>query len=281
MARKPRLGFIGLGAMGRPMARRLATAGFSLRVHDSDAKAVARFRARAKFAGPVDILVTMLPDGTAVRSALAHTDMLARGTLVVDMSSCDPRETRRLGASLARKGVRLLDAPVSGRVDGARAGTLSIMAGGDKRDLRRAMPVLEVLGSKIFHAGPLGAGHAAKALNNYIAAAGTLAAFEATIAGRALGLDPRVLVGIWNASAARNSTTENKIRQHVLSGRYASGFTLALMAKDVAIAAKLARGAPIASAANRVWRAAARAAAQGADHTRIYEYLEARAWRKR
>jgi 3-hydroxyisobutyrate dehydrogenase len=281
MAGKRRVGFIGLGAMGRPMAARLAAAGFALQVHDRDAKSVAKFAKRMHASGPADIVVTMLPDGRSVRQALSKSPMLERGTLVIDMSSCDPRDTRKLGIALARRGVRLLDAPVSGRVDGARAGTLSIMAGGDKRDLRRAMPVLKVLGSKIFHAGPLGAGHAAKALNNYIAAAGTLAAFEATIAGRALGLDPALLVEIWNASAGRNSTTENKIRQHVLSGRYASGFTLSLMAKDVAIAARLARGAPIATTANRVWRAAARRARPGADHTRIYQYLEARAWRKR
>lgn len=282
MAGKTRVGFIGLGAMGRPMAARLAAAGHPLSVHDRDPKAVARFPARHRDASnPVDILVTMLPDGKAVRSALAETPMLSEGTLVVDMSSCDPRDTRKLGAWLARRGASLVDAPVSGRVDGARAGTLSIMAGGAKRDFRRALPVLEALGRKIFHAGPLGTGHAVKALNNYIAAAGTLAAFEATIAGRAFGLDPRLMVEIWNASAGRNSTTENKIRQQVLSGKFASGFQLALYAKDVAIAARLAKGAPLAAASNRIWREAGRRLPAGADHTCIYQYLEKLAWRKR
>ena len=278
MGRARLTGFVGLGAMGFPMASRLAAAGCRLRVHDLDGAKVARFRRRHACAdtGACEVVVAMLPDGRAVRRALARSDMVAPGTLVVDMSSCAPADTRRLAALLARRGARLVDAPVSGRVDGARTGTLSIMAGGSKADLRRAMPLLRKLGSRIFHAGPLGAGHVAKALNNYIAAAGTLAAFEATAAGRALGLDPRVLVDIWNASAGRNSTTENKIRQHVLSGRYASGFSLALYAKDVAIAARLMPRAPLARAANRIWRDAARVLPR-ADHTRIYDYLEERA----
>lgn len=277
MARGKVTGFIGLGAMGFPMASRLAAAGHAMCVRDLDAAKVARFRRRHGDAGgPADILVTMLPDGKAVRRALETSDLLRRGTLVVDMGSCDPHDTRELGKALARRGARLVDAPVSGRVDGARAGTLSIMAGGRKEDLRRAMPLLELLGTKIFHAGALGAGHAAKALNNYIAAAGTLAAFEAMAAGRAFGLDPGVLVDIFNASAGRNSSTENKLRQHVLSGRFASGFSLALYAKDVAIAARLMRGAPLARAADRIWRDAAKAL-PGADHTRIYEFLEERA----
>ncbi len=262
--------------MGYPMASRLAAAGHALRVEDLDAAKVARFRRRHDDAeGAADILVTMLPDGKAVRRALAATDLLRRGTLVIDMSSCDPRDTRDLGRALSGRGVRLVDAPVSGRVEGARTGTLSIMAGGRKEDLRRAMPVLKRLGTKIFCAGPLGAGHAAKTLNNYIAAAGTLAAFEAFAAGRAFGLDPQVLVDIFNASAGRNSSTENKLRQHVLSGRFASGFSLALYAKDVAIAARLMRGAPLARAADRIWKDAARSLPRR-DHTWIYEYLAGR-----
>lgn len=278
MDRDRPVGFIGLGAMGFPMASRLAGAGWRLCVQDLDARKVARFRRRfgGADAGRCDLVVTMLPDGRAVRRALASSPLVGRDTLVVDMGSCDPADTHELAKLLARRGARLVDAPVSGRVDGARAGTLSIMAGGTKADLRRAMPLLRVLGKAIFHAGPLGAGHVAKALNNYIAAAGTLAAFEATAAGRAAGLDARVLVGIWNASAGRNSTTENKIRQHVLSGRHASGFRLSLYAKDVAIAARLMPGAPLARAANRIWREADRLL-PGADHTRIYDYLEERA----
>lgn len=278
--------FIGLGRMGRPMAGRLAAAGYSLSVHDRAAGA--RLRGASTCSSPAeaavgaDVLVTMLPDGRAVRAALlgrkGAAAALAPGSLVVDMSSSDPVATRELGAELAKRGLRLLDAPVSGRVDGARNGTLTIMAGGRAADVRRVRPLLEVLGQRIFHAGPLGAGHAVKALNNYIAAAGTVAAFEAVIVGRAFGLDPALMTDIFNASAGRNSTTENKVKQHVLSGAFASGFALALMAKDVRIADALARSvgkqAPLTRRTRDLWRAAERKLRAGADHTEVYRYLD-------
>jgi 3-hydroxyisobutyrate dehydrogenase len=272
--------------MGRPMAERLVAAGCTLRVHDKAGRVrLAGARACAspwEAARGAQVLVTMLPDGKAVRSALlgrkGAAGALARGAVVIDMSSSDPLGTRELGRVLAERGIDLLDAPVSGRVEGARDGTLTIMAGGRAAVLRRVRTVLEVLGRRIFLAGPSGAGHAVKALNNYIAAAGTVAAFEAVIVGRAFGLDPALMTDIFNSSAGRNSTTENKIRQHVLSGRFASGFALALMAKDVGIAAGLARSlhvdAPLTCRTRDLWRAAERGLPAGADHTEIYRYLD-------
>lgn len=280
------IAFIGLGRMGRPMAARLAAAGHVLRVHDKTVgprlRGASSWSSPAEAAVGADVLVTMLPDGRAVRAALlgrkGAAAALAPGSLVVDMSSSDPVATRELGAELAKRGLRLLDAPVSGRVDGARNGTLTIMAGGRAADVRRVRPLLEVLGQRIFHAGPLGAGHAVKALNNYIAAAGTVAAFEAVIVGRAFGLDPALMTDIFNASAGRNSTTENKVKQHVLSGAFGSGFALALMAKDVRIADALARSvgkqAPLTRRTRDLWRAADRKLRAGADHTEIYRYLD-------
>ena len=239
------IAFIGVGRMGRPMAVRLVAAGYALRVYDKAARpripGATACASPAQAASGADLLITMLPDGKAVRSALLGVAKCSRiacaGSIVIDMSSSDPMATRELGAELATRGIGLLDAPVSGRVDGARAGTLTIMAGGKAATLRKVRPVLEVLGKRIFLAGPLGAGHAVKALNNYIAAAGTIAAFEAVIVGRAFGLDPALMTDIFNSSAGRNSTTENKVKQQVLSGAFASGFALALMAKDVGIAA--------------------------------------------
>jgi 3-hydroxyisobutyrate dehydrogenase len=279
------IAFIGLGRMGRPMAARLAAAGHALRVYDKSVGV--RLRGAVACASPAEaakgaeLLITMLPDGKAVRSALFGRNGAAQGlepkSIVIDMSSSDPMSTRTLGAELAARGIELLDAPVSGRVDGARAGTLTIMAGGKAATLRKVRTVLEVLGRKIFHAGPLGAGHAVKALNNYIAAAGTIAAFEAVIIGRAFGLDPALLTDIFNSSAGRNSTTENKVKQHVLSGAFASGFALALMAKDVGIASDLARSlrvdAPLTRKTRDLWRAAHRRLPPSADHTEIYRYL--------
>ena len=134
------------------------------------------------------------------------------------------------------------------------------------------------MGKQIFHVGPLGAGHAVKALNNYLGAAGTLAGFEALLVARALGLDPRPMLEAFNASTGRNYTTERKIPQQVLTGAFASGFRLALMAKDVGIAARLARDlgveAPYLDHTLRLWRDAQRKLPRGADHTEIYRYLE-------
>jgi 3-hydroxyisobutyrate dehydrogenase len=285
------LAFLGLGRMGRPMATRLAAAGYSLRVYDKGARPRIRgataCASAAECAQGAQLLITMLPDDKAVRLAVLGRNGAASGldpkSTIIDMSSSDPVATRRLGRELAARGIELLDAPVSGRVDGARAGTLTIMAGGRAAALRKVRPVLEVLGKRIFHAGPLGAGHAVKALNNCIAAAGTIAAFEAVIVARAFGLDPALATEIFNHSAGRNSTTENKVKQQVLSGAFASGFALALMAKDVGIAERLARSlgidAPLTRRTRDVWRAAERALEAGADHTEIYRYLEALARR--
>ena len=287
------IAFVGVGRMGRPMAVRLVAAGYALRVYDKAARSripgASACASSAQAASGADILITMLPDGKAVRSALLRRNgaasTLQPQSVVIDMSSSDPMATRELGAELATRGIGLLDAPVSGRVDGARAGTLTIMAGGKAATLKTVRPVLEVLGKRIFLAGPLGAGHAVKALNNYIAAAGTIAAFEAVIVGRAFGLDPALMTEIFNASAGKNSTTENKVKQQVLSGAFASGFALALMAKDVGIAAGLARslgvGAPLARKARALWRAAGKELPIGADHTEIYRYLEQLSWKRK
>src|SRR5207237_5883620 len=125
----------------------------------------------------------------------------------------------------------------SGAVMGARSGTLTIMVGGEKSIYRKILPLLQAMGKDIVHVGPLGAGHAVKALNNYLGAAGTVAGFEALLIARAFGLDPDPMLQAINASTGRNSTTERKIGRDVLTGAFASGFRLALMANDVGIAA--------------------------------------------
>jgi 3-hydroxyisobutyrate dehydrogenase len=263
--------------MGRPMAANLRRAGWVLRTFDLDGSGNCRSAREA--ARGARFLITMLPDGRAVRGAVAAAlPSLARGATVIDMSSSDPQDTRALGRKLAARGIAMLDVPVSGAKAAARAGTLTLMAGGDPRVLARARPLLAAMGGRIFHLGPLGCGHAAKALNNYLGAAGTIAGFEALLIGRRFGLDPKALVAAINASSGRNSTTERKIPQQIFTGRFASGFRLALMAKDVAIAAKLARrtrvAAPYLAHARRLWRDAARTLRAGADHTEFLRYLE-------
>jgi 3-hydroxyisobutyrate dehydrogenase len=263
--------------MGQPMAANLAREGFAVRSFDLNGNGSCKSIREA--AEGADALITMLPDGDAVREAVLEAlPSLPSGAVVMDMSSSDPASTRALVPALQPKGIEILDAPVSGAVEKAKDGTLAIMVGGDRRVFEKCSPILRAMGKSLFHVGPLGAGHAVKALNNYLGAAGTLAGFEALLVARAFGLDPRAMLEAINASTGRNSTTERKIPQQVLTGAFASGFKLALMAKDVAIAAALARDlgveAPYLKETLRLWRAAQKRLRAQADHTEIFHFLE-------
>jgi len=287
------IGFVGLGQMGQPMAALLAKAGYKLRVFDADPVASSAFAASsaaklcataADVAVGVQVYITMLPDGRAVQEVLTGAGkvagVLAPGAIVADMSSSDPVGTRKLGEALAKRAVVLVDAPVSGGVARARNGTLSIMAGGDPKAIERLRPVFEKMGNKVFLTGPLGSGHAMKALNNYVSAAGLLAAAEAILIGRAFGLDPEVMTDVLNASTGRNNSTDLKLKQHILSGKFGTGFSVGLMAKDLATASDLAEAvgakALFARQCSGLWSEAARKLGPGADHTEIYRYLEER-----
>lgn len=286
------LGFVGIGTMGDPMVHCLAAAGHHPLIHDANPAAAARVAERdgltsapaARDVGAVcDVVILMLPDSAIVRDVCLGSGELAGamkpGSVIVDMSSSDPIETRKLGAELKEMGITLLDAPVSGGVRKARDGTLAIMLGGDDAAaMDKVEPILTGMG-KVFRAGPLAAGHATKALNNYVSAAGLVAACEAVIVGRDFGLDPAVLTQIVNASTGRNNSTENKIAQFVLSGKFRdAGFALRLMTKDVGLAAGLGRHTghdfPGLAALSSIWKDAAEDLDPAADHTEIFRYLE-------
>ncbi|MBW3096427.1 NAD(P)-dependent oxidoreductase [Pseudohoeflea coraliihabitans] len=294
-----RLGFIGIGTMGAPMVQCLAKAGYRPTLLDANRDAARAVAAKAELdiaaSAPElgrssNLVILMLPRSDIVRQVCLGTAEggsglaagLPKGSTIIDMSSSDPMETRRLGAELAQFGIALLDAPVSGGVRKAVAGTLAIMLGGDDEALMsRVTPVLEAMGS-IHRTGGLASGHAAKALNNYVSAAGLAAACEAVIVGRRFGLDPHTLVRVINASTGRNNATENKLEQFVLNGDLGkAGFMLDLMAKDVALAAALSDGLdlhlPGLAEARRLWSEASRHLQHGADHTEIFRYLEAAA----
>ncbi len=276
-ARVRTVAFLGLGLMGKLMAANVARAGFTLRSYDINGSGNCRSAEEA--ARGAQVLITMVPDGKAVRKAVvAALPGLAAGSVVIDMSSSDPATTRMLAAILKRRGVHMLDCPVSGAIAKAADGTLALMAGGDKAVLKRVRPVLESMGSEIFHTGGLGAGHATKALNNYLGAAGTVAGMEALLIGQKFGLDPKTLIDVINASTGRNSTTERKIPQQVFTRAFASGFQLGLMTKDVGIAATIARQtgvrAPYLDRTLAIWRAAHAQLPAGADHTEMYHYLK-------
>jgi 3-hydroxyisobutyrate dehydrogenase len=252
MGRSINIGFIGLGAMGRPMAGHIARAGHALTVLDVDPAAAQRLAAdatvriaqrREDFRG-TDFVVTMLPTGAIVRDALVGSQGIAselpKGALVIDMSSSEPEGTRELGATLAGLGIGLVDAPVSGGVPRAMDATLTIMIGGETSAVARARPLLELLGKRLFEVGALGSGHAMKALNNYVSAAAFEATSEALVIGKRFGIDPTQLIDILNVSTGRTFHSELSMKDHVIAGRHAAGFLLALAAKDVRIAAGLA-----------------------------------------
>ena len=248
-----RVGFIGIGHMGWPMAANLVRkGGFSVTVHDLDAERASRFAREHGCAAAsgleglaeCDTVVTMLPTGRDVRQVLTQDKGLAaslrRGALVIDMSSSDPVGTRELGPALAERGIVLVDAPVSGAVPRAITGTLAIMIGcNDPEVLERAKPVLLAMGERLFEVGSLGSGHAMKALNNLIAGAGFAVVCEAMLIGKRFGLDPTTMMDVLNASTGRNFATEVIMKEHVIGERYASGFSVGLLAKDVKIAADL------------------------------------------
>lgn len=284
--------FIGLGMMGLPMAARLVAAGFAVRGSDLSAAARAAFAGRggsafetaAGAAEGATVAITMLPDGRIVREALLGADAAAgrleAGALVIDMSSSAPLGTRALAQELAARGLHLIDAPVSGGVKRAELGTLAIMAGGEAAEIARARPLLEAMGSAVFATGPVGSGHAVKALNNYVSAAGLAAACEALLVAQKFGIDAQTVVDVLNASTGRNNSTELKLKPFVLSGSFASGFSMALMAKDLRTAAELARdvdaAAPGAGAAAALWAQASASLGPDADHTEIYRFLASR-----
>jgi len=282
--------FIGLGQMGRPMSGHLAKAGHRLRLFDASPAALAAVAdetgatacaSAAEAAHGADALITMLPDGKIVRQVLLDAGAAAalpKGATVLDMSSSDPVGTRALGESLAALGLTFVDAPVSGGVARAKTAQLSIMAGGDAAAIERLRPILETMGNRVFLTGPLGSGHAMKALNNYVSAAGLAAVCEALIVGRAFGLDPAAMNEVLNASTGKNNTTEVKVKQFLLSGTFNSGFSAGLMTKDLATAADLADAmgvaAPFAHDCVAVWRKMVATLGAGADHTEFFRFSE-------
>jgi 3-hydroxyisobutyrate dehydrogenase len=277
------IGFVGLGRMGWPMATNLVRAGHQLIVRDADSDVERRFaeevggvpaREASAFA-VARAVITMLPDGRAVQDAVIAggiADALGSRAVVIDMSSSSPQDTRELGRQLDRRSVALVDAPVSGGVARAADGTLAIMAGADdEAALDRVLPVLVVLGRRVFRTGPLASGHAMKALNNFCAAAGYAALAEALVLGRGFGLTPSTMVEIVNESTGRSFVSDVVFRDEVITGRYATGFALGLLAKDVTIAAGLAEAsdieAPLCELVQRRWVEAAQALGFGADHS--------------
>lgn len=284
------IGFIGLGNMGAPMARALIGAGFRLFVLDAAADAVDRFAEEnvcerpgspGELAKNCAVVITMLPNDDIVREVILGkggvADYLSPGSIVIDMSSSSPLGTRALAQELSNRDIALIDAPVSGGVVKAEQGALTIMAGGGADTVEYCRPLFEATG-RMFHAGDTGAGHAMKALNNFMSAASLAVCAEAVIAGTRFGLDPERMIEIINASTGRSNSSEHKYPAFVLSRRFDSGFALGLMAKDLRMARELARDGDtpheLMDKVSSLWDRAEGQLGLSADNTEIIKYLE-------
>jgi 2-hydroxy-3-oxopropionate reductase len=252
------IGFIGLGIMGRPMAKNLLKAGFPLLVHNRSQGPVDELvRAGAKaaasprdVASQVDIVITMLPNSPDVELVALGKNGLGegarRGLLYADMSTISPIVSQKVGKALAEKGVRMLDAPVSGGEKGAVDAALSIMAGGDKADFEAALPVFQAMGKTITHLGPLGAGGFTKLANQIIVAVNLTALGEALTLARKAGLDRELTLKALAGGLAGSKCLEQKTPNYV-SGSYKPGFKIDLHYKDLGLIMEAARalGVPL------------------------------------
>jgi 3-hydroxyisobutyrate dehydrogenase len=282
-----KIGFIGIGMMGTPMAANLVKAGFDVTVYHpkqrrGEAFAAAFGGASTDALGTLadsDTVVTMLPTGQVVREVLLGSPgvglaaALKPGAIVVDMSSSEPTGTRELGQVLAQRNIRLIDAPVSGGVQRAQGAKLTIMYGCDDDGVFTAVEgVLRAVGDRLFRTGGLGSGHAMKALNNCVAAAAFAATSEALALGEKFGLDGGTMVDILNVSTGRNFFTELVMKEQVLGGKFASGFSVGLLAKDVKIAADLSEAlhheTPVLRLVSQRWAQARDILGPHEDHTK-------------
>lgn len=286
------LGFIGIGSMGKPMAQCLAKSGYRLLVHDANTEAAAAIADTARIvavdscaevAARARVIITMLPTSAIVEQALLGAggvfEQVQPGAFIIDMSSGVPATTRMLAAKAREKGVDLVDAPVSGGVQRAVTGELSIMYGGSQETFDTLRAILQTMGSSVVRTGEVGTAHAMKALNNLVSAGGFLIGIEALAIGKKFGLAPEMMVDILNASTGMNNSTQKKFKQFVLSGKYNAGFGLDLMVKDLGIALSMddEQTAEFSRTCLTLWSAAADKLGRGADHTELAKYVIQRA----
>ena len=288
-----RVGYVGIGNMGGPMAANLARAGNEVVIGDLNQPAVDAFTTEHETARPANGLAavgqeaeavfTCLPNGKIVAEAVLGeggiAEGMAEGSVLVDMSSSAPMGTIDLGKTLSERGIRMVDAPVSGGVPRAIEGTIAIMVGGAKEDIEKVRPALEMMGGQIFETGGLGSAHAMKSINNVLSATNLLVGIEALVVGKKFGLDPQNMVDILNFSSGKNSATESKLKEYVLSREFNSGFSMDLMIKDVATALDLAHemGVPwqIGSTIHEMYQAARNHMIDNADNSDIARWIEA------
>jgi 3-hydroxyisobutyrate dehydrogenase len=287
-----RVAFLGLGAIGRPMAHHLATKGADFVVWNRTAPRASSFVSEhpstrlantpAAAARDCDIVITCLPTSRDVAALLPGPDGLLatmrRDAVLVDCTSGDPATSQTIAAELEKQGVHFLDAPVSGGVIGAEKGKLTIMVGGDPAILERVRPVLGAFGEKIVHCGPIGAGHALKAVNQYLLGVHIWALAEGLTVLARSGVSAATALDVINASSGRSNVSQNLFPERVLTRAFPRTFRLALLDKDVAIAAEAAREhgvpAPVLQLTAELMRTAHAILGEEADHVEATRVVE-------
>ena len=275
------VGFIGLGAMGSAMAPLIVQAGYKVLGYDINSKidkasGISQVD-NLESLKSMDVIIFMLPNGKIVSDVTHELLTLGINSILIDMSSSDPRETKALGEMLKNNSIKLIDAPVSGGVSRAKTGELMIMTGGDEDEINLVKDLLSVMG-QVQIAGPLGSGHAIKALNNYVSAAGLIASFEALATARSFGINPDNFLKIINGATGKNNTTEVKLNKFVVSEKFNSGFALDLMVKDVSIANSLikemASDNPLSENVSQYLKDSLEKLGNNPDHTEVYKVLK-------
>lgn len=280
-----RIGFIGVGKMGAPMALRLAGAGHAVSVYDTSQEAVTALAGTEGITATptledvvrgAEMVVTMLPNGKIVRTVVESCmGAMEDGAVLVDMSTSYPLETTSLREVLPDR-IALVDAPVSGGVWRAEIGTLTLITGGEAGAIDRIEPAMAAMGT-VVRTGGLGSGHAMKLLNNYLSASGLAAASEAVLIGKKFGLDPDVMADVFNGSTGMNNATKVKLKQHINNGAFATGFTMGLMSKDLTLARKLSEDMGVdaqgLAAMQELFAHAVEELGDGEDHSAVIKVL--------
>jgi 2-hydroxy-3-oxopropionate reductase len=284
-----RVGFVGLGIMGKPMATNLMDAGYKLTVHNrSPEKALELGEAGAtvakspkEVAQNADIIITMLPDSPQVSEVVAGEggvlEGITEGSLVIDMSTISPVVTEELSEAIKEKGASMLDAPVSGGDVGAIEGTLSIMVGGEEADFERAKPLFEAMGKTVTHVGATGAGQVTKAANQVVVALTIEAVSEALVLGSAGGVAPEKVLEVLSGGLAGNKVMEVK-REKFLSHTFEPGFRSELHHKDLGIALAAGREygvvLPVTAIVDQMLLAMRKKGWGGEDHSALLRVIE-------
>jgi 3-hydroxyisobutyrate dehydrogenase len=287
------IGVIGLGMMGVPMTNNLLKANFQVKGFDINPQAQEKITKSANFewinnpqeiAKTCQIIILILPDSNIIDQLLWGNNQdgivshFQKDTLVIDMSSSRPTNSKTNAERLHHLGLSFIDAPVSGGVKRAIDGSLAIMIGGNEHDIQPVMPIFQALGKTIVHVGTAGAGHAVKALNNYVSAAGLLAVSEALVAAEKFGINPYLANQVFNASSGKNNTTEVKVENFMLSETFNSGFAIALMRKDIQTAKdfihEMQSHGSFAQLCFDEWEGAEKSLPKGADHTAMFAYIK-------